>query len=69
MDQRPDTRPIEALLPELSGEEALLLASLLQRLADAIWKTYGPDMGLALARTMGALPTDNDLDIEDDLPF
>lgn len=65
--QRPD------LLPDLSGEEALLLARLLDHLARAIWCTYAADVDLERAHRDGlldtlALPIES-LPDDDDLPF
>lgn len=51
----PQSEPPTALdlLPDLTGKEALLLARMLTRLADEIWRTYGDDIGLVLAEEHG----------------
>lgn len=64
------------VLPNLTGKEALLLARLLSRLADEIWRTYSGDISLVLIEEEGLkqllmpdpslLPLDDD---DDDLPF
>jgi len=62
------------LLPDLSGKEALLLARLLSRIADELWRTYSVDIGLVLAEEQahdGPLRTETDelLSSDEDLPF
>ncbi|MEL6185078.1 MAG: hypothetical protein AAFU79_10675 [Myxococcota bacterium] len=57
------------LLPDLTAKKAFLLAQLLNRLADEIWRTYGADIGLLLAEQEGLIDDRRDLGSEEDLPF
>lgn len=61
------------IVPDLTGQEALLLARLLARLSNAIWRIYAVDIQLLLAQE----EQHHDLDFErqmtlfedDDPPF
>ena len=46
-------------LPPLTGDEALLVANVLQRMADAIWRAHGDAMGAAIS---GRDPGDETID-------
>lgn len=62
-------RSVQLHLPILTGEEALLIADLLDRVIAALWRVHGPDMIDLLARLgTDTLPL-TDLDIPDVFPF
>lgn len=73
MNEPPATEKLKPLIPDLTGEEALLLAKLFQRLSDAIWSVYHHDMVLMLAENADFVelegPSDLSVASDDDLPF
>ncbi|WP_428267716.1 hypothetical protein [Haliangium sp.] len=58
-------------LPALSGDEALLLLRILDRLHDAIWRAHGDDIERCLEERAPAAsaPPPAPMLADDDLPF
>ena len=73
MDHHEQLDPTE-FVPDLTGQEALLLARLLARLSDAIWRIYAVDISLILAQEQDNCDLNPKVQLtlfedDDDLPF